>query len=305
MQRRHLLLAPLAGAALLPRLAQAAPEYQLLRAEYGTGYRRLDVTPMVERLIRDGRRVRVDNDLFGRDPAEGERKRLRLSVLDRKGRERSFDYAEGSWFDSGRFWVGQPAQRPDDDGSWRILHARYGVAGANVDVTQRLRELARSDQRFRLDNALFGVDPAPGQVKTLRIVARASGGRRRSFEYTEGSVIDGQQFTGWRGGDWGGDSGDWDDGWQGGGGGYEGPARPPRLLIERAEYRADDGRGLDVSELLAREAADGRLRVAVANRSFGRDPAPGVPKRLVIRYRVDGGRVREQSWREGETAVLP
>jgi hypothetical protein len=90
-----------------------------------------------------------------------------------------------------------------DSGAFRILQARYGTARRNIDVTDRLRELARSDRSFRLTNALFGTDPAEGRVKTLRIYARGPGGASRTFEYREGSVIDGSQFVGWGGGDWG------------------------------------------------------------------------------------------------------
>jgi len=79
----------------------------------------------------------------------------------------------------------------------------YGTSRRNIDVTERLRELARSDRSFRLTNDLFGTDPAEGRVKTLRIYARAPAGISKTFEYREGSVIDGGQFTGWGRGDWG------------------------------------------------------------------------------------------------------
>lgn len=90
-----------------------------------------------------------------------------------------------------------------DSGEFRILEARYGTSRHNIDVTDRLRELARSDRSFRLTNELFGSDPAQGRVKTLRIYARGPRGASRTFEYREGGVIDGSQFVGWGGGDWG------------------------------------------------------------------------------------------------------
>lgn len=101
------------------------------------------------------------------------------------------------------------AQR--DAGQYVILSAQYGTAERHVDVTDRLRELARSDQSFRLDNRIMGTDPAPGRVKVLRIYAR-DGGQERMFEYREGSIIDGALFRGWGRGDWGrgGWSGRWD-----------------------------------------------------------------------------------------------
>jgi len=90
-----------------------------------------------------------------------------------------------------------------DEGQYRIQQALYGTSRRNIDVTERLRELARSDHSFRLTNDLFGADPAEGRVKTLRIYARGPGGASQVFEYREGSVIDGSQFVGWGRGDWG------------------------------------------------------------------------------------------------------
>lgn len=86
---------------------------------------------------------------------------------------------------------------------YRILHADYGWGDQRVDVTERLRELARHDVTFRMKNHTFGVDPAPGREKVLRIFVREPGGGTRTLEYREGSVIDGSMFSGWRGGDWG------------------------------------------------------------------------------------------------------
>jgi hypothetical protein len=88
-------------------------------------------------------------------------------------------------------------------GQYVILSAQYGHDRKHVDVTDRLRELARADRPLRVSNADFGVDPDPGVRKTLRIYARGPNGQERMFEYREGSVIDGGQFRGWRGGDWG------------------------------------------------------------------------------------------------------
>jgi hypothetical protein len=90
-----------------------------------------------------------------------------------------------------------------DNGEYRILQARYGTSRRNIDVTDRLRELARSDRSFRLTNELFGTDPDQGHVKTLRIYARTPRGASKTFEYREGGVIDGSQFVGWDRGDWG------------------------------------------------------------------------------------------------------
>src|SRR5206468_2856799 len=60
-----------------------------------------------------------------------------------------------------------------DSGQYVILSAQYGTARRHVDVSNRLKELARQDRIFRMGNSTFGVDPDPGQVKALRIYARA------------------------------------------------------------------------------------------------------------------------------------
>ena len=97
-----------------------------------------------------------------------------------------------------------------DSGQYVILSAQYGHERRHVDVTNRLKELARADRVFRASNDVFGVDPDPGAVKTLRIYARGPNGQEQMFEYREGSVVDGTQFRGWRGGNWGGGwSGNW------------------------------------------------------------------------------------------------
>lgn len=105
---------------------------------------------------------------------------------------------------------------PGDSGQYAIEAAQYGTAAHHIDVTARLRELARQDRTFRMGNSTFGSDPDPGHVKTLRIYTRGPRGEERMFEYREGSTVDGSMFRGWGGGDWG--RGDWHGGWEGGGG---------------------------------------------------------------------------------------
>src|SRR5438128_3255920 len=100
-----------------------------------------------------------------------------------------------------------------DSGQYVILSAQYGTARRHVDVTNRLKELARQDRVFRMGNSTFGVDPDPGQRKVLRIFARTPNGQERYFEYQEGSVVDGSLFRGWGSGNW--ESGQWRGGWEG------------------------------------------------------------------------------------------
>jgi hypothetical protein len=106
-----------------------------------------------------------------------------------------------------------------DSGQYSILSAQYGTAARHVDVTNRLRQLAQTDRSFRMGNSTFGVDPAPGQRKVLRIYARGPNGRERMFEYLEGSTVDGNLFRGWGRGDWG--QGGWSGRWEQQNEGYE------------------------------------------------------------------------------------
>ena len=138
-----------------------------------------------------------------------------------------FEYPEGSTVDGSQFrgwgrgdwgrggwsgnWEGGSYNR--DVGEYVILSAQYGTARHYVDVTDRLKELARRDRVARIDNGTFGIDPDPNQVKTLRIFARGPDGRERMFEFREGSTVDGSQFRGWGGGDWG--KGGWSGNWEG------------------------------------------------------------------------------------------
>ena len=112
------------------------------------------------------------------------------------------------------FVPGIPAAQPNrDNGEYVILSAQYGTARRHVDVTDRLKELARRDRMVRIDNRTFGIDPDPNKVKTLRIFARGQNGGEQMFEYREGSTVDGSQFRSWSRGDWG--RGGWSGRWEG------------------------------------------------------------------------------------------
>ena len=227
MNRRHYVLGAGLGLATSLVAGLAAPawaqrgeddgEFVILQARYGTERNHVDVTDRLREVARRDRRVRLTNDLFGVDPDPGRDKTLRIFARDRDGRERRFDYPERAWIDGGQFaawaggrwgepnynggWAGNPyrngRESGRDEGQFTILQASYGTPGHDVDVTMRLRELARRDQRFQMGNDTFGVDPDPGRTKRLLIVARDRSGQERNFEYVERSWVDGAQFVGW------------------------------------------------------------------------------------------------------------
>src|SRR5437870_21492 len=100
-----------------------------------------------------------------------------------------------------------------DSGQYVILSAQYGTARRQVDVSNRLKELARQNRIYSISKSTFGVDPDPGQVKALRIYARGPDGRERMFDYREGSTVDGSQFRSWGRGEWGNER--WSGRWEG------------------------------------------------------------------------------------------
>ncbi|HVJ04100.1 MAG TPA: hypothetical protein VM578_00360 [Candidatus Saccharimonadales bacterium] len=210
-------------------------QYVILSAQYGTERSHVDVTRRLKELAREDRPFRIENNIFGVDPEPRVEKVLRIFARGPNGQEQMFEYREGSVVDGAQFqgwrngnwgeggwrgnWRGgEDRSRGDfgrdvDSGQYLILSAQYGNERRHVDVTRRLKELARADQPFRVSNDAFGVDPAPRVSKVLRIYARDPNGRERMFEYREGRVVDGAQFRGWRRGDWG--EGGWSGNWRG------------------------------------------------------------------------------------------
>ena len=306
-------------------------DYQILQASYGTAQRHVDVTQRLKELARQDRRFRLVNELFGVDPAPGETKTLRIYTRGRDGDQHVFEYREhgdvdgsqftgwggGNWGQGG--WQGGWGDGPvrpgasawghghgqsgqnSDDGEYQILQASYGTERHHVDVTPRLKQLARQDRRFKLENNVFGVDPDPGRNKILRIYAHGRDGQTRIFDYPEYSHVDGNQFTGWGGGNWG--HGGWQGGW-GQGAGNDSAYNRGDLRIISARYGV--GRQTrDVTDSLQSQMRRDRLDVEVSNRLFGFDPAPGERKTLWITYSVGGGRTQEVRVEERDRARLP
>jgi hypothetical protein len=200
-------------------------EYLILSAQYGSEYHHVDVTGRLKELARHDLTFRLDVRTFGVDPHPGHQKALRIYARGPNGRERMFEYLDGTVIDGGQFrgwgrgewgnggWSGNWNAAAEGEGEFVILTAQYGSERRHVDITDRLKELARHDLTFRLDFRTFGVDPDEGHQKALRIYARGPNGRERMFEYLDGSVVDGGMFRGWGRGDWG--NGGWSGRWEG------------------------------------------------------------------------------------------
>jgi hypothetical protein len=82
-------------------------------------------------------------------------------------------------------------------GYWIDSAIYGGAAPRRVDVTNQVRELVRGGGSIRITNETMGVgDPAPGEVKFLRIHASDRDGRPRDFEFREKEYFDAGLFRG-------------------------------------------------------------------------------------------------------------
>jgi hypothetical protein len=290
----------LAGFIVLSAIMASAQKYEIVRADYGAGNRRIDVTQRLRDAVCSGQRFRMGNSTFGTDPAPDQKKSLRI-YTSRNGMQ---EFPESSTIDGSQY----VCQNGNGNGNWNgggggggqytILKAEYGTERNHVDVTQRLRELANANRTFRMGNSTFGVDPDPGQIKMLRIYARGPDGRPRMFEYRESSTIDGSQFAGWGSGNWG--NGGWNGEWNGnngGNGGNGGDAGQYRIV--HAEYGTERNH-VDVTQRL-RELASQNRTFRMGNSTFGVDPDPGRIKTLRIYARGPDGRTRMFEYRESST----
>jgi hypothetical protein len=280
----------------------AAQQYEIVHADYGFGNQRVDVTQRLREVVSTHSTFRMGNSTFGVDPSPGNKKSLRIIARGPGGGTQTFEYRESSTIDSSMFsgssggnWGGGVPVGGGDSGGYAILHAEYGTERNHVDVTDRLRELARADRSFRMGNSTFGVDPDPGYIKMLRIYTRGPDGRDRMFEYSESSTIDGSQFTGWGEGNWGQQG--WNGGWEGGG--FRENRDSGAYTILHAEYGTERNH-VDVTDRL-RELARADLTFRMGNSTFGVDPDPGYIKALRIYARGPDGRERMFEYRESST----
>ena len=289
-------------------VAQDAGQFLILNAQYGNERNHVDVTNRLKDLARRDITFRVSHDSMTVDPAEGQAKMLRVFARGPNGQERFFDFPDGSVFDGGQFrawgrgdwgdehWNGGWQGRNNNDaGQYLILTAQYGNEYRHVDVTGQLKQIARQDRVVRLDYRTFGVDPAEGQAKALRIFARGPNGNEQMFEYQDNSIIDGAIFRGWGGGEWG--AGGWSGNWNGGGPVAGGRGDAGQFLILSAQY-GSERRHVDVTNRL-KDLARADVQVRLDYRTFGVDPDEGHAKSLRIYARGPAGRERMFEYRDG------
>lgn len=149
----------------------------------------------------------------------------------------------------------------------RIVKAEYGHDNRYADVTDMVR---RASTRGRLDmvvaNETFGFDPAPAELKTMRIEYLVNGQPMREevpentrLVLPRGSVL--------------------------GGPGYRDGGR--RLRIVSAQYGVGNSM-MDVTGALQNQVRDGVLVARVDPNTMGGDPARGRQKMLSVQYEYMG-----------------
>jgi hypothetical protein len=167
-----------------------------------------------------------------------------------------------------------------------LVGAEWGVSGARVDVTARVRTFMH-DGMLQLEVTRFnlGIDPAPHQNKTLVIRIRHWDGEVKEYSYPERSTVNLEMDPD--------DRGERREEHEQHGReerhqeGYERPERG--LQIMRAYYGAG-GQFVNVTDALRNRMDDGHIYLHVDNDSMGVDPLPGVHKSLRVLYVLDGER---------------
>ena len=157
--------------------------------------------------------------------------------------------------------TGKSSEQPPPE--LTIVKAEYGVFAAaddeSIDVTAAVKRLvAQGQHRIHASNTLAN-DPAPGEVKELRIEYFAKG-KRKVQTVSEGQTLD----------------------------------LPTDATVLHASYGllgneiAATGQVADITAKLAKFAKDGALTVKADNKLAGHDPAPLVTKELRVEYRIGG-----------------
>jgi hypothetical protein len=237
------------------------PGWQVIKADWGSGNRWLDVTNRVRVLLSGNGMVQVTNSNLGGDPAQGTVKVLRIPARNSRGQSRQFTFNENDSIDASQFYNYGGGTGSGNGSGLQVMQADWGYGNRRMDVTTRVRGLLFGNGMVEVNNANLGGDPAVGADKVLRIYARDMQGQVRQLSYKEGSNIDASQFYNY-----------------GGGGGYPGnpgyPANPGYpgggggdLQIVRAYYGLNN-RTNDVTQLLRGRVQNGSLLIQVNNNNM-------------------------------------
>jgi hypothetical protein len=273
------------------------PGWQVIKADWGSGNRWMDVTNRVRVLLSGNGTVQVTNSNLGGDPAQGTVKVLRIQARNSRGQSRQFTFNENDSIDASQFYNYGGGAGGGNGSGLQVMQADWGSGNRRMDVTTRVRALLSGNGMVKVNNANLGGDPAVGADKVLRIYARDMQGQVRQLSYKEGSNIDASQFYNYGGG--GGYPGNpgypENPGYPGGGGGD--------LQIVRAYYGLNN-RTNDVTQLLRGRLQNSSLVIQVNNNNMGGDPVVGGDKVLTVIYRYQG-REQTSTVKEGNTLRIP
>ena len=141
----------------------------LVAAEFGLPGRRVDVTPQVRSMIRDGNlRFEVTRQVLGIDPAPGQAKDLLIRIRHWDGNNEEFAFPEKSIVN---LELDPDAGYEFRERGFHIMRAYYGGEGHFINVTERLRHMIDDGRlRTRVDNEHIGVDPDPHVRKVMRVL---------------------------------------------------------------------------------------------------------------------------------------
>jgi hypothetical protein len=165
----------------------AAQGGELVKAEYGAGNHRVDVTPQVRSFMHDGvLRFDVTDQVLGTDPARNHVKELFIAIRHWDGNVEEFRFPEYAHVNL----VLDPERGYEyHDRDLHIMRAFYGGAGHFVDVTERLRGMTHDGRViFVVENRDLGGDPDPNVVKMLRVLYWHDGQRRQKVVPEHGEL---------------------------------------------------------------------------------------------------------------------
>jgi len=140
----------------------------VMRAQYGADYRFLDVTRLLNSSMQgDQLTLRITNENMGGDPAP-ERPKILTVFYVYNGQPARVTVNEKDTLNlpgaGGTGWTSTPGQL-------QILRAVYGIGDLGMDVTGRVAAQIRGDTlNFPVNGESMGGDPAPGQVKRLKVI---------------------------------------------------------------------------------------------------------------------------------------
>src|SRR3954469_9994231 len=255
--------------AALPLLAAPNSPWEIVRADYGSGNRWVDVTERVRSLVQnDSLNFTVDASTLGAQRRHGRNRALRLQLKDNNGATRQVTYRENQQV---RLQVNNTYQ-----GRLHINRAIYGWGDRNSDVTSRLNSQIQSEQlNVLVNNQNMGGDPYPDHGKTLT-VQYAANGQNKQVVLKEGDTL---RLP------------------SGNNSGYG------NLHINRAIYGRDNHSN-DVTSRLNSQIQNDQLNVLVNNQNMGGDPYPDHGKTLTVQYAISG-KNNEVILDEGATLRLP